>query len=152
MRSLTERRWLVMPRKIWVLCYTPHERCTCDRIFCKKVKNRNSYLRSIFEEKNMNISYLYLPHLPGRGEQCNGEHDRQPLYPRTSTTLVTENCFVYGLLIKICLFSFMAKGSHKNVINIFSYCMPTPPSLPPLPPLTVFHILLLLLCFQFFGT
>ena len=39
----------------------------------------------------MNISYLYLPHLPGRGEQCNGEHDRQPLYPRTSTTLVTEN-------------------------------------------------------------
>ena len=51
MRSLTERRWLVMSRKIWVLCYTPHERCTCDRIFCKKVKNRNSYLRSIFEEK-----------------------------------------------------------------------------------------------------
>ena len=51
MRSLTERRWLVMPRKIWVLCYTPHERRTCDRIFCKKVKNRNSYLRSIFEEK-----------------------------------------------------------------------------------------------------
>ena len=51
MRSLTERRWLDMPRKIWVLCYTPHERCTCDRIFCKKVKNRNSYLRSIFEEK-----------------------------------------------------------------------------------------------------
>ena len=91
MRSLTERRWLVMSRKIWVLCYTPHERRTCDRFFCKKVKNRNSYLRSIFEEKNMNISYLYLPHLPGRGEQCNGEHDRQPLYPRTSTTLVTEN-------------------------------------------------------------
>ena len=51
MRSLTERRWLVMPRKIWVLCYTPHERCTCDRIFGKKVKNRNSYLRSIFENK-----------------------------------------------------------------------------------------------------
>ena len=38
MRSLTERRWLVMPRKIWVLCYTPHERCTCDRIFAKMVK------------------------------------------------------------------------------------------------------------------
>ena len=38
----------------------------------------------------MNISYLYLPHLPGQGEQCNGEHNRQPLYPRTSSTLVTE--------------------------------------------------------------
>ena len=51
MRSLTERRWLVMSRKIWVLCYTPHERCTFDRIFGKKVKNINSYLKSIFEKK-----------------------------------------------------------------------------------------------------
>ena len=58
----------------------------------------------------MNISYLYLPHLPGRGEQCNGEHDRQTLYPRTSTTLVTENllfCQKCGNIYQIsCLATF----------------------------------------------
>ena len=39
-RSVTKRRWLVMPRKLLGGCYTPHQRCTCDRILNTRQKQK----------------------------------------------------------------------------------------------------------------
>ena len=39
MRSVTEPRWLVMPKKLLGVFFTPHKRCTCDRVFVRRQNN-----------------------------------------------------------------------------------------------------------------
>ena len=85
MRSVTKRRWMVIPRKPSGCGDTPHEMCTCDRNFLYKAKSDLSPGAMILEEYLLLFS-LYLPQLPGRDERCNGENDMLPLSPRTSTT------------------------------------------------------------------
>ena len=56
MSSVTKRRWMVIPRKPSGLGDTPHERCTCNRTFLYKGKNRHFPTGSSFKKNNCNGS------------------------------------------------------------------------------------------------